>query len=153
MAQRRKSYGKAAAVGENGELERRRDPASQAGSAGAQGFLVRRGADPLVKKKRGGPGVPSTFRSATRTRFRAQSFRRHGGAFPTRRAPTKSWWPSPSPIQAAPPRVGGSKKDEIKGDDGLVNRPNGPVDAFVWSDFAVLLAAAEGRHVCWKPRA
>src|SRR5213079_1597934 len=74
------SYGKAAAVGENGELEHAADLASQDGCAGAESAEQGRGADPVVEEAE---RTWDHARHSARTQgcgFRAQPFRRHGSA-------------------------------------------------------------------------
>ena len=90
---RAESYGKAAAVGENGELEHAAAILHpEAGRAGAQGAGQGRGADPVVQEARrpgrgarhpAGPQGCGLSSAAISTAWRCAS--------PMRRAPTRSW--------------------------------------------------------------
>ena len=75
------SYGKAAAVGENGELEHAAAILHpEDGRAGAQGAEQGRGADPVVEEaQRSGHDARHSARPQGRG-LRAQPFRRHGSA-------------------------------------------------------------------------
>jgi len=75
------SYGKAAAVGENGRTRAcRRDPASKNGRAGTQGAGQGRGADSVVEEaQRAGHHARYPARPQGRG-LRAQPFRWHGSA-------------------------------------------------------------------------
>ena len=119
---RAESYGKAAVVGENGELEHA--AAILHPKLGAPVRKVPGKGAALIpsSKKRGGPGVtldvPLGHKEARLSSavilmaWRCVSRTRH--------VPTRSWLRSQSPDSGRPlPRVGGLKKDEIKGIDGL----------------------------------
>ena len=79
--ERAESYGKAAAVGENGELEHAAAILHpKLGAPGAQGARQRRRADPLLEEARR-PGRGARYPARPQGRgLRAQPFRRHGGA-------------------------------------------------------------------------
>ncbi len=101
--ERAESYGKAAAVGENGELEHAAAILHPKLGAPVRKALTQgRGADPVVQEARRAPASRSTFRSATRTRPSCAAISTAWRcASTTRRAPMKSWSPSPSPTRAA----------------------------------------------------
>ena len=116
------SYGKAAAVGENGELEHAAAILHPKLGTPVRKVLGKGAALIPSSKKRGGLGVVLDIPLGPQGRsLRAQPLRRHGSPH-QRRAPRANEimvavavTDSGRPL----PRVGGLTKDQIKGEDGL----------------------------------
>ena len=116
------SYGKAAIVGEAGELEHAAAILHPKLGAPLRKAVEKGAALVPSAKKRG--GARHRDRRAARPqgrRLRAQPFRRDRGARrPMRRAPTRSWSRSSITDSGRPlARIGGLQVSEIKGEDGL----------------------------------
>ncbi len=115
------SYGKAAAVGENGELEHAAAILHPKLGAPVRKVLVKGAALIPSSKKRGGPGVPLDIpfghkdAAFVRSHFDGMEVRIPDAPRADEIMVAVAVTDSGRPL----PRVGGLKKDEIKGDDGL----------------------------------
>jgi hypothetical protein len=118
---RAESYGKAAAVGENGELEHAAALLHPKMGAPVRKALVKGAALIPSSKKRGGPGVPLDIplghkdAAFVRSHFDGMEVRVTDAPRANEIMVAVAVTDSGRPL----PRVGGLKKDEIKGEDGL----------------------------------
>ena len=115
------SYGKAAAVGENGELEHAAAILHPKLGAPVRKVLGKGAALIPSSKKRGGPGVGARHSARPQGRgVRAQPLRRHGSRIADAPRANEIMVAVAITDSGRPlPRVGGLKKEEIKGVDGL----------------------------------
>jgi hypothetical protein len=118
---RAESYGKAAAVGENGELEHAAALLHPKMGAPVRKALSKGAALIPSSKKRGGPGVPLDIplghkdAAFVRSHFDGMEVRVTDAPRANEIMVAVAVTDSGRPL----PRVGGLKKDEIKGEDGL----------------------------------
>jgi hypothetical protein len=118
---RAESYGKAAAVGENGELEHAAALLHPKMGAPVRKALTKGAALIPSSKKRGGPGVPLDIplghkdAAFVRSHFDGMEVRITDAPRANEIMVAVAVTDSGRPL----PRVGGLKKDEIKGEDGL----------------------------------